>query len=218
MKFRRIIPATMLTLALAVGSCGTVYAGGRTSDEVIRKPYPKPYGYDGSGQKKNIYEQYERNAAALENSTPTNDEAQYTDPNTSINNSSLSMQPSKQVENTYTPQPHTTFGFTEKDKNQNLGFLSEYKNHIMVIAEVSLLKYYEDFETADNWTLMAYDEHNTVLAQDTVTINGKNYPYTYVGTFFFDSSGKITDIKTHLMKLGSDVIESDGYCKDVFGY
>jgi hypothetical protein len=64
MKFRRIIPATMLTLALAVGSCGTVYAGGRTSDEVIRKAQPKPYGYDGTGQKKN-YDQYEMNAKAI---------------------------------------------------------------------------------------------------------------------------------------------------------
>lgn len=65
MKFRRIIPVTMLTIALAIGSCGTLYADGRTSDEVIRKPYPKPVGYDADYQKKNKDEMYARNAAAM---------------------------------------------------------------------------------------------------------------------------------------------------------
>lgn len=65
MKFRRIIPVTMLTIALAISSCGTLYADGRVSDEVIRKPYTKPVGYDADAQKKNKYEQYDRNAIGI---------------------------------------------------------------------------------------------------------------------------------------------------------
>lgn len=117
-----------------------------------------------------------------------------------------------------TPDKNTTSLKNSADVNQD--FIEIHKSEIVVAAKMALDDFIEEYDLSlapQKWTIAKFDDTDTtVIAITDISYNGQKGKYIYVGTLNLNNSGKVDSAEPHYLEVNGEVLEDDGYAKDVF--
>ncbi len=106
----------------------------------------------------------------------------------------------------------------EERQQNNKDFINKYSQDFVVGASLTLDDYIDNYKMSlapDLWTIVKFDDTDTLIGSVDITYKDVKGKYFFVGTLNFNGD-KVESVTPHCLIVNNEILADDGYCDDIF--